>query len=63
MKDVHISSKVKRRSEKKEYDIYHFGNIRSSILKFFILNKALADGEVEVVLDFLKDKSKDELSQ
>ena len=34
------------------------------MLKIFKgLNKALADGEVEVILDFLKDRSKEELAQ
>ena len=66
MKDVHIQSKVKKKKFEKEGDMIftHFGISGPAVLKISsYLNKALADGEVEVVLDFLKDKSKDELSQ
>ena len=66
MKDVHIKAKVKKKKFEKEGDMIftHFGISGPAVLKISsYLNKALADGEVEVVLDFLKDKSKDELSQ
>ena len=66
MKDVHIQAKVKKKKFEKEGDMIftHFGISGPAVLKISsYLNKALADGEVEVVLDFLKDKSKDELSQ
>lgn len=66
MKDVHIHAKVKKKKFEKEGDMIftHFGISGPAVLKISsYLNKALADGEVEVVLDFLKDKSKDELSQ
>lgn len=66
MKYVHIQAKVKKKKFEKEGDMIftHFGISGPAVLKISsYLNKALADGEVEVVLDFLKDKSKDELSQ
>ena len=66
MKDVRIQAKVKKKKFEKEGDMIftHFGISGPAVLKISsYLNKALADGEVEVVLDFLKDKSKDELSQ
>lgn len=66
MKDVNIQAKVKKKKFEKEGDMIftHFGISGPAVLKISsYLNKALADGEVEVVLDFLKDKSKDELSQ
>ena len=66
MKDVNIQAKVKKKKFEKEGDMTstHFGISGPAVLKISsYLNKALADGEVEVVLDFLKDKSKDELAQ
>lgn len=66
MKDVNIQAKVKKKKFEKEGDMIftHFGISGPAVLKISsYLNKALADGEVEVVLDFLKDKSKDELAQ
>lgn len=66
MKDVHIQSKFKKKKFEKEGDMIftHFGISGPAVLKISsYLNKALADGEVEVVLDFLKDRSKEELAQ
>ena len=65
MKDVHIQAKVKKKKYEKEGDMIftHFGISGPAVLKLSsYINKAIADGEVEIVLDFIKDKSKDELS-
>ena len=66
MKDVHIQAKLKKKKFEKEGDMIftHFGISGPAVLKISsYLNKALADGEVEVILDFLKDRSKEELAQ
>ena len=66
MKDVHILAKFKKKKFEKEGDMIftHFGISGPAVLKISsYLNKALADGEVEVILDFLKDRSKEELAQ
>ena len=66
MKDVVIRSKVK----KKKVELYgdmiftHFGISGPAVLKVSsYINKALEDGEIEITLDFLKDKSKEEISK
>lgn len=66
MKDVVVSAKVKKKKIEKIGDMIftHFGISGPAVLKLSsYITKALADGEIEVTLDFLKDKSKDELSQ
>ncbi len=66
MKNVVLGAKVK----KKKYEIVgdmiftHFGISGPGILKLSsYINRALENGEVEVTLDFLQDKSKDEISK
>lgn len=66
MKNVVLSAKVK----KKKYEIIgdmiftHFGISGPGVLKLSsYINRALENGEVEVTLDFLQDKSKDEVSK
>ena len=66
MKNVVLSAKVK----KKKYEIIgdmiftHFGISGPGVLKLSsYINRALENGEVEVTLDFLQDKSKDEISK
>ena len=66
MKNVKISTKLKKKKISKCGDMIftHFGISGPAVLKISsYLNKALADGEVEVILDFLKDRSKEELAQ
>ena len=66
MKDVVVSAKLKKKKvEKFGVMLFtHFGISGPAVLKLSsYLSKALGEGEVEVNLDFLKDKSKDELSQ
>ncbi len=66
MKDVVISAKVKKRKIEKIGDMIftHFGVSGSGVLKLSsYINKALNDGEVEIKLDFMSDKSKEELSE
>lgn len=66
MKDVAISAKVKKRKVEKIGDMIftHFGISGPGVLKLSsYINKALSDGEVEVKLDFMKDKSKEQLSE
>ncbi|MGN0143794.1 MAG: NAD(P)/FAD-dependent oxidoreductase [Clostridium sp.] len=66
MKDVVISAKVKKRKIEKIGDMIftHFGISGPGVLKLSsYINKALAEGEVQVQLDFMSDKSKDQLSQ
>ena len=66
MKDVVVSAKLKKKKVEKFGDMLftHFGISGPAVLKLSsYLSKALGEGEVEVNLDFLKDKSKDELSQ
>lgn len=66
MKNVVLSAKVK----KKKYEIIgdmiftHFGISGPGVLKLSsYINRPLENGEVEVTLDFLQDKSKDEISK
>lgn len=66
MKNVVLSAKVK----KKKYEIIgdmiftHFGISGPGVLKLSsYINRALENGEVEVTLDFIQDKSKDEISK
>lgn len=66
MKNVVLGAKVK----KKKYEIVgdmiftHFGISGPGVLKLSsYINRALENGEVEVTLDFLQDKSKDEVSK
>lgn len=66
MKDVVISTKVKKRKIEKIGDMIftHFGISGPGVLKLSsYINKALEEGEVEVTLDFLDGKSKDEISK
>lgn len=66
MKEVVISAKVKKQKIEKLGDMIftHFGISGPAVLKLSsYITKALRVGEVEVTLDFLKDKSKDEISQ
>ena len=66
MKDVVVSAKLKKKKIEKFGDMLftHFGISGPAVLKLSsYVNKALDEGEVEVTLDFLKDKSKDEISQ
>lgn len=66
MKNVVLGAKVK----KKKYEIVgdmiftHFGISGPGVLKLSsYINRALENGEVEVTLDFVQDKSKDEVSK
>lgn len=66
MKNVILSAKVK----KKKYELIgdmiftHFGISGPGVLKLSsYINKALKDNEIEVTLDFLQDKSKEEISK
>ena len=66
MKDVVISAKIKKRKVEKIGDMIftHFGISGPGVLKLSsYINKALTEGEVEVKLDFMKDKSKEQLSE
>ena len=66
MKDVVISAKVKKRKIEKIGDMIftHFGISGPGVLKLSsYINKALNDGEVEVKLDFMHDKSKEQISE
>lgn len=66
MKDVVISAKIKKRKIEKIGDMIftHFGVSGPGVLKLSsYINKALNDGEVEIKLDFMSDKSKEELSE
>jgi len=66
MRDVVISAKIKKKSIEKFGDMIftHFGISGPAVLKLSsYINKALAEGEVEVTLDFLREKSKDEISE
>ena len=65
MKDVVISAKIKKRRIEKFGDMIftHFGISGPAVLKLSsYINKALVEGDVEVTLDFLRDKSKEEIS-
>ena len=64
MRDVVISAKIKKKSIEKFGDMIftHFGISGPAVLKLSsYINKALAEGEVQVTLDFLRDKSKEEI--
>lgn len=66
MKDVVVSAKIKKKKIEKIGDMLftHFGISGPAVLKLSShITKVLGSGEVEVALDFLKDKSKDEISQ
>lgn len=66
MKDVVVSAKIKKKKiEKRGYMLFtHFGISGPAVLKLSsYVNKALTEGEVEITLDFLKDKSKEEISK
>ena len=66
MKDVVVSAKLKKKKIEKFGDMLftHFGISGPAVLKLSsYITKALSEREVEVSLDFLKDKSKDEMSQ
>lgn len=65
MKDVVICAKVKKKKYEKIGDMIftHFGISGPAVLKLSsYINKVLANEEVEVSLDFLQDKSREELS-
>lgn len=66
MKNVVLSAKIK----KKKYELFgdmiftHFGISGPAVLKLSsYINKALQDNPIEITLDFMKDKSKDEISK
>lgn len=66
MKDVVVSAKIKKKKIEKSGDMLftHFGISGPVVLKLSsYVNKALTEGEVEITLDFLKDKSKEEISK
>lgn len=66
MKDVVLSAKIKKKKIEKIGDMIftHFGISGPAVLKLSsYITKALGEGEIEVTLDFLKDKSIDEMSQ
>lgn len=66
IKDVVVSAKIKKKKIEKSGDMLftHFGISGPAVLKLSsYVNKALTEGEVEITLDFLKDKSKEEISK
>lgn len=66
MKDVIVSAKIKKKKIEKFGDMIftHFGISGPAVLKLSsYVTKALDGGEIEINLDFLKDKSKDDISQ
>ena len=66
MKDVVVSAKIKKKSTEKFGDMIftHFGISGPAVLKLSsYISKALGDGEVQVTLDFLRNKSKAEISE
>lgn len=66
MKDVVVSAKIKKKKIEKSGDMLftHFGISGPAVLKLSsYVNKALTEDEVEITLDFLKDKSKEEISK
>jgi predicted Rossmann fold flavoprotein len=66
MRDVVISAKLKKKNIEKFGDMIftHFGISGPAVLKLSsYITKALAEGEVEVTLDFLRDTSKEEISE
>ena len=65
MKDVVFRAKVKKKKIEVTGDMIftHFGISGPGVLILSsYINKALENGEIEVTLDFLKDKSKEEIS-
>ncbi|WP_294403218.1 NAD(P)/FAD-dependent oxidoreductase [uncultured Clostridium sp.] len=66
MKDVVISAKFKKRKIEKTGDMIftHFGISGPGVLKLSsYINKVIGDGEVQVQIDFMSDKSKEQLSE
>lgn len=66
MKDVVISTKIKKKKIELMGDMIftHFGISGPGVLKFSsYINKQLDNGEIEINLDFLPDKSREEISQ
>lgn len=66
MKEVVLSAKIKKKKIEKIGDMIftHFGISGPAVLKVSsYITKALGEGEIEVTIDFLKDKSIDEISQ
>lgn len=66
MKDVVISAKVKKKKYEKIGDMIftHFGISGPGVLKLSsYITKALAEDEVEINLDFLQEKSREQLSE
>lgn len=66
MKDVVVGAKIRKKKVEKFGDMLftHFGISGPAVLKLSsYISKALSDGEVEVTLDFLRNKSKEEISQ
>ena len=65
MKDVVFKTKIKKKNVEITGDMIftHFGISGPGVLILSsYINKALENGEIEIRLDFLKDKSKDEIS-
>lgn len=65
MKDVVFKAKIKKKNIEVRGDMIftHFGISGPGVLILSsYINKALVNGEIEVTLDFLKDKSKDEIA-
>ena len=65
MKDVVISAKIKKKKYEKIGDMIftHFGISGPAVLKLSsYINKSLSEGEVELTLDFLHNKSREEIS-
>lgn len=66
MKEVVISTKIKKKKIELMGDMIftHFGISGPGVLKFSsYINKQLDNGEIEINLDFLPDKSREEISQ
>lgn len=66
LKNVILSTKIKKRKIEIEGDMIftHFGISGPGVLKLSsYINKVLENEEVTICLDFIKDKSKDELSK
>lgn len=65
MKEVELKTKIKKKTIKIIGDIIftHFGISGPGVLKFSsYINKYLDNGDIEITLDFLENKSKEELS-
>ena len=66
MKDVVLSAKVGKKKTEKFGDMIftHFGISGPGVLKLSsYINKALSQGEVQVQLDFMSEKSKEQISE